>query len=110
MKSVTLQVPGLWADHHVLKVRRLLTGMAGVGEVYASAKNKEVTVSYDPGQVDLAAIEGALAQAGYPVGATGRPAETGFVWRKAKDWAAIADRVTTTNMADLTMSGDFRKY
>ncbi len=110
MESVTLPVPTMWADHHVLTVRRLLTGMTGVGDVVASSKNKTVTLAYDPGQVDLATIEGALAQAGYPVGAEEKASETGFIWRKAREWAAIADRVTTTNMADLTMSGDFRKY
>lgn len=110
MKSVTLKVPGLWADHHTLAVRSLLAGINGVSDVVASAKNKEVTVSYDPGVVNPAAIEGALAQGGYPVGAAEPPAEAGFVWRKAKEWAAIADRVTTTNMNDLAMSGDHRMY
>ena len=110
MKSVTLKVPGLWADHHTLAVRSLLVGMNGVGDVVASAKNKDVTVSYDPGVVDVAAIEGTLTKAGYAVGAAAQPVETGFVWRKAKEWAVIADRVTTTNMNDLAMSGDHRMY
>jgi len=110
MESVTLQVPAMWADHHTLVVHHLLAGMAGVSEVYASSKNKAVTLSVDPGKVDLSAIEGALAEAGYPVGAEEKPPEAGFVWRKAGRWLEIGDRVTTTNMVDLAMSGDFRRY
>ncbi|MBU0490320.1 MAG: hypothetical protein KKA73_19155 [Chloroflexi bacterium] len=110
MESVTLQVPALWADHHTLVVHALLAGMAGVDDVYASAKNKQVTLAYDPGQIDLAAIEKALAQAGYPVGATAQVVEQGFVWRKASEWAVVADRVTETALVDLQMSGDHRKY
>lgn len=109
MESVTMKVPALWADHHTLVVRDLLTKMDGVSEVVASSKNREVTFSHAPG-VDLAAVESALASAGYPTGEEKKPGETGFVWRKAREWAAVADRVTTTNMVDLQMSGDHRKY
>jgi len=110
METVTMKVPAMWADHHVLIVHSLLAGMDGVSDVVASSKNREITVSYDPGSVDLGVIEGTLAAAGYPVGAKVQPEESGFVWRKASKWLEIGDRVTTTNMVDLTMSGDHRMY
>jgi len=110
MESATIKVPALWADHHTLKAYDLLAKVDGISDVVASAKNKEVSFSYEPGRVDLAAVEGVLADAGYPVGEEERPREEGFVWRKAREWAIVADRVTTTNMIDLQMSGDHRKY
>ena len=41
MPKATLDVPGLWADHHVTAVREALTGLEGVDEVYASAAWKD---------------------------------------------------------------------
>ena len=110
METVTLEVPTMWADHHTLIVHNLLAGMAGVSRVFASAKNREVSLSYDPGKIDLAAIEGTLAEAGYPVGAEEKAPEVGFVWRKAGRWLEIGDRATVTHQADLDMSGDYRLY
>lgn len=110
MESVTLKVPALWADHHTLVVHDLLAGMEGISEVFASSKNREVSLSYDPGKVALAAVEDTLSEAGYPVGAEEKPEEVGFVWRKAGRWLEIGDRVTVTHQVDLEMSGDFRKY
>jgi hypothetical protein len=37
MKKVVLDIPTLWADHHVLKVRDALVNLEGVEEVFASS-------------------------------------------------------------------------
>ena len=110
MAKVTLDVPILWADHHVLKVREALLKLDGVSDVYASSAWKQVLVTYNNKKVKKADIEKALADAGYPVG----KGEMGVVVqpseiRRDPQWAEGA-RMTTTQQADLEMSGEFRRY
>ena len=64
MSKVVLEVPTLWADHHVLKVRDALVNLEGVNDVYVSSAWKQVLVAYDDGKTDQLAIEKALADAG----------------------------------------------
>jgi copper chaperone CopZ len=111
MKKVALEVPILWADHHVLKVRDALTKIEGVKDVYASSAWKQVLVTYEDEKVDSGAIEEALAQAGYPVGegempVVVQPTEK----RRDPQWEELGFRTTRTNLVDLEMSGEFRKY
>jgi copper chaperone CopZ len=109
MTKATFDVPTLWADHHVLKVREALLGLDGVDDVYASSAWKQVLVTYNK-KIKKADIEKALADAGYPVG-TGE--ETVVVQpteiRRDPQWAEGV-RMTQTNRADLEMSGEFRRY
>jgi len=106
MEQVIIDVPSMYADHHVLVVRELLTGLDGVAEVYASSAFKQVMVQYDPAAVQKEAIAGALEKAGYtqemPMDVQGRLAED--------SWKTGSFRRTQTYQADLTMSGEFRKY
>ena len=37
MEKVVLEVPTLWADHHVLKVREALAKLEGVDDMYVSS-------------------------------------------------------------------------
>jgi copper chaperone CopZ len=111
MKKVALEVPTLWADHHVLKARDALTKLEGVEDVYVSSAWKQVLVAYDDGEVDDKAIEEALAKAGYPVGegempVVVQPTEK----RRDPQWEKLGFRTTRTNLVDLEMSGEFRKY
>jgi copper chaperone CopZ len=111
MSRVALEVPILWADHHVLKVRDALTKLEGVEDVYASSAWKQVLVTYEDGKLDRAAIEAALAGAGYPVGegempVVVQPTEK----RRDPQWEELGFRMTKTNLVDLEMSGEFRKY
>ena len=111
MTKVVLEVPTLWADHHVLKVRDVLTNLEGVDGVYASSGWKQVLVNYDAAKTNPAAIEKALAEAGYPVGEGELPvlAQPGKAHRDPQ-WAVLGLRMTATNQADLEMSGEFRRY
>ena len=111
MEKVVLDVPTLWADHHVLKARDALVNLEGVQDVYVSSAWKQVMVTYENGVTDTTAIEKALAQAGYPVGegempVLVQPAER----RRDPQWEKLGFRTTTTSMVDLEMSGEFRKY
>ena len=106
MEDLTLAVPGLWADHHVLAVLGLLRGEQGVTEVTASALDGSVHLTFDPQQTDASRLRARLEDGGYAIGeapdADGAPLDT-------SGWAAGL-RVTSTNPADLSMSGDHRKY
>jgi len=111
MEKVVFDVPTLWADHHVLKVRDALANLEGVEDVFASSAWKQVLVSYDSAKTDPATIEKALAEAGYPVG-EGQVPMLVLPDEKRRDpkWEVLGARVTETNRADLEMSGEFRRY
>ncbi len=111
MEKVVLDVPLMWADHHVLKVREALTRLDGVEDVYASSAWKQVLVKYDPKKVQREALEKALAQAGYPVGQGETPILVPPT-EKRRDprWSDLGFRMSQTYRADIEMSGDFRKW
>ena len=107
MEEVTIAVPGLWADHHVVTVLGLLRNEPGVASVTASALEKNVRLSYDPDATSPEQVAARLNAGGYATGAadadeappTDKPA-----------WTTAGVRSTTTDPADLAMSGDHRKY
>jgi len=111
MEEVVLDIPTLWADHHVLKVREALVPKEGVEDVYVSSAWKQVLVKYDEARIDRATIEKTLAEAGYPVGEGETPilVQPGDVHRDPQ-WRVLGSRSTETYQADVEMSGDFRRY
>jgi copper chaperone CopZ len=65
MKNLTLEVPAMYGDHHVIEVRRILLEIPGVDDVYASSSFHSIDVSYDPQLVDEAEIRHNLEEVGY---------------------------------------------
>lgn len=65
MEVLTLNLPTMYGDHHVLEVRKLLLAMPGVQDVYASSAFQVVEVSYDEQALDAQQIEDKLGTAGY---------------------------------------------
>ena len=65
MEQITLHLPAMYADHHVVEVRRILLQMPGVADVYASSAFQSAEITYDPQQVGPEAINQALEDAGY---------------------------------------------
>jgi copper chaperone CopZ len=107
MKELTLTVPRMWADHHVLAVRKALADTPGIGAVEASARDFTLRIAFDPATISAEAIVAGLAAAGYVEGAAPGAGEP----ESAKAaWGAGGSRTTTTNPADAAMSGDYRKY
>ena len=109
MDKVTLTVPAMFADHHVTKVKRVLSPLAGVENVVASSAFKEVVVEFDPAKTSPDALVKALTEAGYA------PGELTVVERNPDytpdpAWEKLGVRAVTTNMVDLQLSGEFRKY
>lgn len=111
MEKAVFEVPALWADHHVLKLRDALGKLEGVGDIYASSAWKQVMVTYDATKVDDAAIQQALAEAGYPVGEGGVPTlvEPTRI-RRDPQWETLGVRLAATSEVDLEMAGEFRRY
>jgi copper chaperone CopZ len=107
VKDLTLTIPGLWADHHVLKVQDALADLDGLERLEASAKDRTLTLHFDPSRLDAARVADHLTAAGYPPGEPQAAADTP---RAKPEWAVTGVRVTRTNPVDLTMSGDYRKY
>jgi copper chaperone CopZ len=65
MNTISIDLPSLYGDHHVVEVRRLLLEMPGVKEVYASSCFHVVDVGFDLALVDEEKIRQKLADAGY---------------------------------------------
>ena len=105
---LTLQVPSMYADHHVSAVRKALSSVAGVEDVQASAALREITVKHSK-QVTKKAVAQALDEAGYQVGKES-PVEQEPSCLGDPAWYGCAPRCIKTDQADLEMSGDFRKY
>lgn len=73
MERLTLDLPTMYGDHHVIEVRNLLSALAGVRPVYASAAWHQVVCEYDPAQTSPEIIQQALAQRGYTSDPIGNP-------------------------------------
>ncbi len=65
MASVVVDVPGMYADHHVVEVRRMLFQMPGVTAVYASSAFGLVEIDCDAEGTTTEAVVRRLAEAGY---------------------------------------------
>ena len=60
METFVLELPTMYGDHHVVEVRRLLLGLPGVEEVYASSGFQSVEVTYDPAKTSPVAMQACL--------------------------------------------------
>ncbi|HEX9839306.1 MAG TPA: heavy-metal-associated domain-containing protein [Anaerolineales bacterium] len=65
MKTKTFEAPTLYADHHVTEVRRILGGLDGVQDVYASSAFQVIEVTYDENKINDLEIAIKLDEAGY---------------------------------------------
>ncbi|MBI5961139.1 MAG: heavy-metal-associated domain-containing protein [Chloroflexi bacterium] len=65
MKNLTLDLPAMYGDHHVVEVRRILLNMPGVKSVYASSCFQAVEITYDPAEMDEETLIRQLDEAGY---------------------------------------------
>jgi copper chaperone CopZ len=65
METLTLDLPAMYGDHHVVEVRRVLLEISGVEDVYASSSFQVAEITYDPKKVEPDDIKAALDEAGY---------------------------------------------
>jgi copper chaperone CopZ len=76
VKKLEIELPSMYADHHVLDVRRILLVIPGVEDVNASSSFGIVRINYDPEKVNDLQIRMKLDEAGY-LGEWTLPTETG---------------------------------
>ncbi len=65
MEKLSLDLPAMYGDHHVTEVRRILTEIPGVEDVYASSSFRMVEITYDPAKVKDKDLRAKLDEAGY---------------------------------------------
>lgn len=76
MRTKRFDMPALFADHHVIEVRRILLALPGVTEVYASSAFQVVEVTYDEDKINDLELAVKLDEAGY-LGEWSVPVEVG---------------------------------
>jgi len=76
MKSLEVAVPVMYADHHVVEVRRILFEIPGVETIDASASFQVVEIEYDPEKTSEDVLRQTLDEAGY-LGELPIPTESG---------------------------------
>ena len=105
MERLQLNIPDMWADHHVLKVRAALSATDGVEDVIASSAFRMAALTYDPAVTSPGAIMAALDDAGYSVATdgTGVIAESVPVADGHSDpaWVRLGMRQIKTDERDL---------
>jgi copper chaperone CopZ len=65
MTTMSLELPTMFGDHHVIEVRRILLEFDGVTEVYASSGFHVVEVEYNSKKTPKKDLVAALEKAGY---------------------------------------------
>jgi len=96
MKVLTLELPAMFGDHHVIEVRRILLGLDGIDEVYASSGFRAAEITYDPKKINKSDIETKLDAFGY-LGELPIPQETGIAVNESNDTQDVFYRHTTTH-------------
>ncbi len=67
MQTITLKVQGMTCMGCVNSVKRLLTALAGVGQVEVDLSQGRVEVVYDPARVQPHALKQAIEEGGYQI-------------------------------------------
>ena len=65
MSTYQSDLPTMYGDHHVVEVRRILSELPGVNDLYASSAFQYLQVEYDESQTTEQDIVKALENAGY---------------------------------------------
>ena len=109
MRKIVVDVPEMYGDHHVLRVREALLNAAGVSEVTASSARRKVAVAFDEAVTTTEALRDAIAAAGYSFEVQAPP-ESPLRHEDGSSWYVVASRITKTEIKDREMAGDFRRY
>jgi hypothetical protein len=71
---------------------------------------KDVLIKYDPATVSPETLQETLASAGYKVAEAPQLPTYPERTDDTSDWFQFQERITETDLRDLEMSGDHRKY
>lgn len=103
MKTKTFEAPTLYADHHVTEVRRILGGLDGVEDIYASSAFQVIEVTYDESRINDLEIAVKLDEAGY-LGEWTIPMETGTAAQQGDEKKPYFRHTTTYETTKQTIS------
>jgi copper chaperone len=67
MTQVTLEAPDISCEHCIISIEKAVTKLPGVRFVSGDPDGKRVIIELDPDVADVAAIEAAMEEEGYPV-------------------------------------------
>lgn len=62
-----MNVEGMACQHCVMSIQKAVGALKGVHNVDVNLKGRQVTVDYDPSQVDFMTIKNAIEDQGYDV-------------------------------------------
>jgi copper chaperone CopZ len=65
VEKLTIDLPAMYGDHHVVEVRRILLELPGVEDVYASSSFRAAEISFDPAKIEPETITSKLDESGY---------------------------------------------
>jgi len=65
VEKLTIDLPAMYGDHHVVEVRRILLELPGVEDVYASSSFRAAEISFDPAKIETETITSKLDESGY---------------------------------------------
>ena len=102
METKTFEAPALYGDHHVTEVRRILQGLTGVSEVYASSAFQVIEVKFDPEKISTEELTKQLDEMGY-LGELPLISETGIAVEK-KEGDGVFRHTTTYETIKDTVS------
>ena len=75
MEKIIIDLPRMYADHHVIEVRRILSELPGIENIYASSSFRSIELEFDPEKILADDITKKLDEAGY-IGDLSVPTET----------------------------------
>ncbi len=99
METKTFEAAALYGDHHVTEVRRILQGLTGVSEVYASSAFQVIEVTFDTEKISAEDITKQLDEAGY-LGELPLISETGIAVEKKEGDSAFRHTATYETIKD----------
>jgi len=99
METKTFEAPALYGDHHVTEVRRILQGLTGVSEVYASSAFQVIEVTFDAEKISAEEISIQLENQGY-LGELPMISETGIAVEKKEGDGVFRHTATYETIKD----------
>lgn len=67
MTQITLEAPDISCDHCIMTIEKAVTKLPGVRFVSGDPDGKRVIIELDSDLTDMAALEAAMEEEGYPV-------------------------------------------
>jgi copper chaperone CopZ len=109
METKVFETPALYGDHHVTEVRRILLGLMGVSDVYASSAFQVIEVTFDPAKISAEEITTQLENAGY-LGELPFISETGIAVEKKEGDSAFRHTAVHETVKDTVSFAQSVRY